>query len=137
VREIGGTTMVLDFLPDLDPESSQGSIGRLALQQLRPTQNAVGMDEVEAKVQKIREMGDKKLEDYLLQRPVPVIIGNESSERFGDLASPFYMVDHHHLAAALWYARQDPETRVFAEVRRKWLPLSGDRLWKAMARNAW
>jgi hypothetical protein len=129
--------MLLDFLPELNPDSPQGTIGRLPLEQLRPTQNAVGMDEVAAKARKMADMNERKLEGYLLQRPVPIILGNESDGPGSALAAPYYMIDHHHLAAALWAARQDPQAPVFAEVRRNWRPLVGDRFWKAMASNNW
>ncbi|MBK8469510.1 MAG: hypothetical protein IPL45_06900 [Actinomycetales bacterium] len=128
--------MMLDFLPRLTCASPQGAIGRLSLNQLKPTQNAVGMDEVKAKADKIAAMDDKKLGDYLLQRVIPVVIGNPPKGSADDAAC-FYLVDHHHLAAALWRARSDPKFQVFAEVRCNWLPLTGTRFWKAMVRNAW
>ncbi len=139
--------MPLEFLPSLDTDSPQGTIGRLTLAQLKPTQNAVGMDEVRAKADKIAAMDDKKLSDYLLQRAIPVVIGNPPDDSTPDVdastttgaAAPacFYLVDHHHLAAALWMAFGDLSTSVFAEVRRNWLPLTGKRFWKALVNNAW
>ena len=45
------------FLPKIDAQSPQGVLGRLKLGELKPTQNAVGMDEVNAKVTKIKEKG--------------------------------------------------------------------------------
>jgi hypothetical protein len=128
--------VLLEFLPELDINSPQGAVGRLPLDALRPTQNAVGMDEVDAKAVKLRAMSKDKREDYLLQRPVPVVIGNETGA--GEpIEAPFFMLDHHHLAAALWYALHDARTSLFAEVRCNWLPLSGNRFWKAMARASW
>lgn len=128
--------MLLDFLPRLDPDSPQGTIGRLSLNQLKPTQNAVGMDEVKAKADKIAAMDAKKLADYLLQRVIPVVIGNPPKGA-GDDPACYYLVDHHHLAAAMWKALKDPDAQVFAEVRCNWLPLTGNRFWKAMVRNNW
>ena len=37
---------VCGFLPKIDAQSPQGTLGRLKLSDLKPTQNAVGMDEV-------------------------------------------------------------------------------------------
>jgi hypothetical protein len=45
--------MLFEFLPELDPTSTQGTIGRLPLERLRPTQNAVGINAVEAKAKKM------------------------------------------------------------------------------------
>jgi len=106
--------------------SQQGTFGLLMLSQLKPTQNAVGMDEVNAKVKKIKKKDQKKLKDYLLQRPVPVIIGN---------GGKFYVIDHHHLAKSLWLAKGD--TAVPVEIIRNWSALKGDRFWRAMARSNW
>lgn len=128
--------MVLDFLPALGPNSPQGAIGRLTLDRLKPTQNAVGMDEVDAKAEKIAAMDAKKLSDYLLQRVIPVVIGNPPKDG-GDDPAIYYLVDHHHLAAAVWKALKDPQAPVFAQVRCNWLPLTGNRFWKAMVRNNW
>ena len=109
-----------------DTKSPQSTLGHLMLSQLKPTQNAVGMDEVHAKVAKIKKKSRGKLEDYLLQRPIPVIVGNDSH---------FYLIDHHHLAISLWLAKGDME--VLVEVTRNWSPIKGDRFWRAMANNNW
>ncbi len=95
------------------------------------------MDEVNAKAVKSRAMSKDKREHYLLQRPaVPVVIGNET-DAGEPIEAPFFMLDHHHLVAALWCALDDAQTSMFAEVRRNWLALSGNRFWKAMARASW
>ena len=117
---------LFDFLPRIDAQSPQGSLGRIKLSELKPTQNAVGMDEVNAKVAKITEKKGEHLVDYLLQRTVPIVIGNN-----GD----FYLIDHHHLSISLWRAKQDMDIPV--EVTRNWNPIKGDRFWKAMAANNW
>jgi hypothetical protein len=117
---------LFDFLPKIDAGSPQGSLGRLKLSDLLPTQNAVGMDEVNAKVAKIKDKKGEQLVDYLLQRTVPIIIGNSGR---------FYLIDHHHLSISLWRAKGDMEIPV--EVTRNWNPIAGDRFWKAMAANNW
>ncbi len=55
---------LFDFLPKIDAGSPQGSLGRLKLSDLLPTQNAVGMDEVNAKVAKIKDKKGEQLVDY-------------------------------------------------------------------------
>jgi hypothetical protein len=114
------------FLPKCDAKSLQGTLGRLKLSELKPTQNAVGMDEVNAKVKKIKKKSESKLTDYLLERTVPVIIGNDGN---------FYLIDHHHLSISLWLAKGDTEIPV--QVTRNWSPIEGNRFWKAMAANDW
>lgn len=114
------------YLSRLEPASPKGSLTSSRIGDLRPTQNAVGMDEVEAKTKKIEAMSAERLDDYLLQRPIPVVIGNDGT----------YMIDHHHLARALWDA--DKRTiSVPTVVVENWKPLDGDRFWKAMARRNW
>jgi hypothetical protein len=108
------------YLPRCEPTSPQGALTRLTVSELRPTQNAVGMDE-------IAPMSVDRLEDYLLQRPIPVVIGN---------GEYYYMIDHHHLARALWDADKK-EVSVPTVVTENWHALRDDKFWKAMARRNW
>lgn len=117
---------LFDFLPECNAQSAQGTLGRIKLSQLKPTQNAVGMDEVNAKVKNIKQKSGSKLVDYLLQRTVPVIIGN---------GGHYYLIDHHHLSISLWLAKGDMDIPVLIE--RNWNPIEGERFWKAMATNNW
>jgi len=117
---------VCAFLPKIDSQSPQGTLGRLKLSQLMPTQNAVGMDEVNVKVEKIKDKSDSALEDYLLPRAVPVIIGNDGR---------YYLIDHHHLSISLWRAKGDMDIPVV--VTRNWNPIEGKHFWKAMAASNW
>ena len=114
------------FLPKVDANSPQGTIGRLKLSDLKPTQNAVGMDEVNAKVKKHKERSGLQLEEYLMPRVVPVIIGN---------GGKCYLIDHHHLTISLWLAKGDMEIPVM--VTRNWSSIEGNRFWKAMAADHW
>ena len=117
---------LFDYLPECTAQTPQGIPARLKLSQLKPTQNAVGMDEVNAKSKKIAKKSAKKLEDYLLQRTIPIIVGNNGQ---------FYLIDHHHLAISLWLAKGDMYVPV--EVTKNWSPLVGGRFWRAMAVNNW
>jgi hypothetical protein len=112
------------FFPRIDENSPQGTVGRLKLSELMPTQNAVGMDEVNAKVKKFKQRSDEQLLDYLTPRVVPVIIGN---------GGKCYLIDHHHLTISLWLAKGDMEVPVL--VTRNWSVIKGDHFWKAMAAN--
>ncbi|HRD91840.1 MAG TPA: ParB/Srx family N-terminal domain-containing protein [Accumulibacter sp.] len=117
---------VCGFLPKIDAHSPQGTLGRLKLSQLMPTQNAVGMDEVNEKIAKIKDKTDSALEDYLLPRAVPVIIGN---------GGRYYLIDHHHLSISLWRAKGDMDIPV--QVTRNWSSLAGKHFWKTMAASNW
>ena len=117
---------LFDYLPECDAKAPQGTQARLKLSQLKPTQNAVGMDEVNTKKEKIKKKSGKKLEDYLLQRSIPIIIGNDGQ---------FYLIDHHHLAISVWLAKGDMEVPVV--VTRNWSPITGRSFWRAMANNNW
>jgi hypothetical protein len=60
---------------------------------LRPTQFAIGMTEVEGKAKKLRRLSKRKLAKYVKQNPVAVVRAPH-----GDL----YVIDHHHTLMAYW-----------------------------------
>ncbi len=118
---------VLAYLPRCEPTCPRGALTSLKVGEFKPTQGAVGMDEVRAKAQKLASMSADQIEEYLLQRPIPVVIGK---------ADEYYMVDHHHLARALWDANKR-EVNVPTVVAENWAALGGNSFWKAMARRNW
>lgn len=65
------------------------------LNELRPTQMAVGMRAVAAKREKVerRTKSRRKLRRYLEERPVPAVLGPDDD---------LFIIDHHHLSLALW-----------------------------------
>jgi hypothetical protein len=63
------------------------------IKDLRPTQITVGMREVEARRQRWREKSAKKSAEYLGKHMVPAVLGPKDHH---------YIVDHHHLARALF-----------------------------------
>ena len=63
-------------LPELTPEMPQGALCQVKVGDLKPTQNAVGFDEVNDKIARYSAKSKEDLRDYLLVHPVPVIIGN-------------------------------------------------------------
>ena len=69
----------------------------LHVDDVRPTQFAVGSLAVTCKAYKISEKSKKKLKKYLAdeKRQIPVVVGPEGN---------FYMTDHHHLSTALYRA---------------------------------
>jgi hypothetical protein len=61
---------------------------------LKPTQFAIGMLEVDHKIEELREVKKKVLKQYIKENPIPVIISPH-----GEL----YMVDHHHFLAVCYH----------------------------------
>lgn len=115
-------------LPECTADSVQGSINKIQVSKLRPTQNAVGYDEIYEKREKLdKKSADlTKLKDYLLQRVIPVIVGNDGK---------FYLIDHHHLAFSVYSELGDICLPV--EVIRNWSPIEGYSFFKAMRENNW
>lgn len=64
------------------------------LEDLRPTQMAVGMRAVAAKREKVerRARSRRRLRRYLEARPIPAVLGPDDD---------FFIIDHHHLSLAL------------------------------------
>lgn len=116
--------------------SPQGNICQLKIKDLSPTQNAVGYDEINNKVERIRKKNSNELQDYLISRPVPIIIGN---------GNKFYLIDHHHLTHSLWKVAKGKNksgmttdnARVIVEVLRNWRQLRDYQFWKAMFEARW
>src|SRR4026208_1007642 len=60
---------------------------------LRPTQFAIGMREVEHKLEKLSRLRKNQLNKYVQKHPIKVVRSPQNE---------FYIVDHHHLLAVLW-----------------------------------
>ncbi len=80
-------------LPELTDKTPGGMLCQVKVSDLKPTQNAVGFDEVNDKVARYSAKSKEDLREYLLVHSIPVVIGN------GGL---FYLTDHHHMTNALW-----------------------------------
>lgn len=65
---------------------------------LRPTQFAIGVEDVDHKYKKLKKMNAKQRKAYLADRPIQVVLGPKNT---------YYIVDHHHLARACWQAGID------------------------------
>lgn len=92
---------------------------------LRPTQMALGMREVDHRVKKIREFSKKELDDYLGERKVPVVLGPKNR---------LLIVDRHHMVRACWEA--DVE-EVIVEKMADFSHLGPAELWKALHEAHW
>jgi hypothetical protein len=82
-----------------DEKAQVGGMYKIRLDDLAPTQFAVGRAEMlvrAARMKKKHDQDPQRLSDYLLVRPVPVVRRKDK----------FYLVDHHHLVRALYEAMQ-------------------------------
>ena len=77
---------------------------KISIAQLRPTQMTLGLDEVASRAAKIAAMGPADLEALLKKKPIPYVLGP---------GKQIYIVDHHHLARALW-SLKIPEAQFLA-----------------------
>lgn len=79
------------------PSDPTDTLCTLHVNDVRPTQFAVGAVAVTCKANKISKKSSKKLNKYLAnkKRRIPVVIGSDGN---------FYMTDHHHLSTALYQA---------------------------------
>lgn len=79
-------------LPECRPGLAPGSICRVSLDRLHPTQPAVGMREVALREAEIKAKKPKGLVKYLTKNPVEIVIGPGGQP---------WVVDRHHLALAV------------------------------------
>jgi hypothetical protein len=104
------------FKPDLH----KGAQCLIEITQLHPTQAAVGYFEVKQKAAKLSGKKPSKLQEYLAEHMVPIVIGPGGAA---------YLTDHHHLARALWDAKLSKT--VNAKVIENWSD-AGPEFWKRM-----
>ncbi len=101
---------------------------RILVKDLSPTQFATGKAEVMTKAERFRRRyknDPRKLHDYLLVHPVPVVIRK----------GRYYLVDHHHLVHALYGALHEDlgdDLSVYVEVLFNASSLSESYFWKTM-----
>jgi hypothetical protein len=87
---------------------------------LHPTQLSIGHDQVVEKAHKLKKMDRKDREQYLKDRPVPVIIGP---------GKKLYLIDHHHLCSALYKVGED---EIYIEIKEDWSHMNVREFWSAM-----
>jgi len=93
---------------------------------LRPTQLTLGLAEVEERAAKIAAMTASEREVYLERKPVPHVLGP---------GSRIFMVDHHHLARALW-SLKIPQV-VLGERMANLSVLETKAFWRVMEQKGW
>lgn len=92
---------------------------------LRPTQMTVGYGEVAEKRREWARRGQAKAGDYLGRHAVPTVIGPKGRH---------YIIDHHHLARALYDEKQDC---VLVSVQSDLSGLSKRAFWAVLDSRGW
>jgi len=92
---------------------------------LRPTQFAVGMVEVEKKIKKLQKLKEKELQEYLEAHPVPVVLCSDGQA---------HIIDHHHLVRACWEMGLD---KVVTHVEADLSHLGKKEFWDEMHKRKW
>lgn len=77
------------------------------LEDMRPTQASVGLQEVEAKEWEILNIPKEDLKNWLEKKPIPAVLSPDSK---------MYLIDHHHLGLALFrlserYSYEHPHSK--------------------------
>jgi hypothetical protein len=93
--------------------------------ELRPTQFALGMIEVEHKIKHLSSMSAAELDEYLHSHPVPVVRSPQNE---------LFLIDHHHLVRAAW---ELDIAKVCVQLLNDLSHLPNDRFWKHMADANW
>ena len=94
---------------------------KVSIAELRPTQLTLGLAEVESRAAKIAAMSPADREAYLQSKPIPYVLGP---------GKQLYIVDHHHLARALW-SLKIPEV-VLGDQLADWSGLETKAFWRMM-----
>lgn len=100
-------------------------ITSIRIEQLRPLQATVGMLEVDAKRKLVLSMDKKALKTFLKAAPIPTVIGRNDRH---------YVIDHHHLARALW---DGGITDAFAEAVEDLSDLPDTKFWDIVVDKRW
>jgi hypothetical protein len=99
---------------------------KIPIADLRPTQLTLGMSEVTMRAAKIVNLSPDKREAYLDRKALPHVIGP---------GKQIFMVDHHHLARALWSL--DIHEAVLGDQLADWSDLETKPFWRTMESNGY
>jgi len=92
---------------------------------LKPTQFAVGMLEVEEKIAVVRGLKKKQVHKYIDENPIPVVISPHSE---------FYIVDHHHFLCVCYHTGiKKVKVKVVDDLSKS--KMSYDQFWRWMLKN--
>jgi hypothetical protein len=93
---------------------------------MRPTQLTLGLAEVEERAAKIAAMSSSEREAHLERKAIPHVLGP---------GTEIYIIDHHHLARALW-SLKIPEA-VLGDRVADWSSLEPKAFWRMMVEKGY
>jgi hypothetical protein len=92
---------------------------------LKPTQFAVGMLEVDQKIEELRSLKKKALKKYVAETPVPIVVSPHGA---------LYLVDHHHFLCVCYHLGvKKVRVRVIEDLSKS--KLSFSQFWRWMHRK--
>jgi hypothetical protein len=94
--------------------------------ELKPTQMTLGLDEVTSRATRIAQMSTSEVEALLKKKPIPYVLGP---------GKKVYIVDHHHLARALWSLKITEA--VLGEQLADWSDMETKDFWRLMETNGY
>jgi hypothetical protein len=97
----------------------------VSVEDLRPTQITVGMREVDEKRHRWRELPEKERVGFLGRHMIPAVCGPKEH---------FYIIDHHHLARALY---EEGAEKLFVIVVSDLKGLDQDTFWTFLDHHGW
>ena len=121
ILSVEAALSVSDFKTPYAGSLPAGSNCTVALTALHPTQAVVGMKEVEHKKEKIDGKSPAKLEEYMLDHVVPIVVGPDGVP---------YMTDHHHTCLALLESGR--VSFAYAKIIDNWSDLTPSAFWSKM-----
>lgn len=102
---------------------------KIKVLELRPTQFAVGMLEIDAKIKIAKEFSDKELQKYIRDNVVPVVRGPD-----GEL----YVVDkHHYLSVCYHIGIEKVRVKIIEDFKKQKMTYTQFWKWMSKSRNSY
>jgi hypothetical protein len=117
--------MKMEPLPCYNLDLSPGTLGLAAVDQLHPTQVALGYREVQYRIQQFQAMTPDELDAYLLENFLPVVIAPDRLP---------YVVDHHRARAIQMTGLRETVYIKVWENCKDWTEAA---FWQLMQEKAW
>lgn len=96
----------------------------IAIDDLHPTQLTLGMEEVEERKKKVAKLSAGELQDLLVKKAVPHVLGPKQR---------IYMVDHHHFCRVMHDLGH--RTVLLGRREKDWSHLDLEKFWKKMEKQ--
>jgi hypothetical protein len=99
---------------------------KVQIADLRPTQLTLGLLEVKERTVKLEKQSSADRKRYLEKKAIPYVLGPRKH---------IYIVDHHHLARALWSI--DIREAMLGDKVADWSELAEQPFWRKMEKNGY